>query len=56
METRINGKRVDDVIRKTNFDYSYKVEARGFSDGIWLLWKEILMVDVMVVSNQFIHY
>lgn len=56
LETRISGKKVDDIIRSTRFDYSFKVEAKGFSRGIWVLWKENLRVNVIAVSDQVVHY
>lgn len=31
LETRIGEKEADDVIRRTKFDYSFRVEAKGFS-------------------------
>ncbi|KAL4369616.1 hypothetical protein GQ457_05G027480 [Hibiscus cannabinus] len=55
METHISGKKADGIIRKHGFDHSFRVEATGFSGGIWLLWKGNLRVDVLAVSNQFIH-
>ncbi|KAB2004985.1 hypothetical protein ERO13_D11G222914v2 [Gossypium hirsutum] len=30
-EMRISGKKVDEVIRRTKFDCSFRVEAKGFS-------------------------
>ncbi|KAL4278708.1 hypothetical protein GQ457_03G007490 [Hibiscus cannabinus] len=29
--------------------------ARGFSRGIWILWKGSVKLDILVVSNQFVH-
>ena len=54
-EPRISGDEADNFIRRSGFDYSYRVEANGFSGGIWVLWKEGIMFDVLTVSNQFVH-
>lgn len=51
METRISGKKADEVIRRTTYDCSYRVEAKGFSGGIWMIWKEQMMIDVVKVST-----
>ena len=39
-ETRVSGETADRVIRKLGFPFSHRIEACGFSGGIWLLWKE----------------
>ncbi|GMJ06883.1 hypothetical protein HRI_004357500 [Hibiscus trionum] len=55
MEPRISGPKADDFIRRSGFTSSFRVEATGFSGGIWVLWKDIVQVDIIVVSDQFIH-
>ncbi|KAL4290816.1 hypothetical protein GQ457_14G003450 [Hibiscus cannabinus] len=55
MEPRISGRAVDIFIRKSGFEYSYRVEAHGFSGGIWLLWQCSVNVQILAVSNQYIH-
>ncbi|KAL4291239.1 hypothetical protein GQ457_14G000340 [Hibiscus cannabinus] len=55
MEPRISGTFADDFIRRPGYDFSYKIEATGFSGGIWILWRESVSVDVLVVTKQFIH-
>ncbi|KAL4324688.1 hypothetical protein GQ457_11G022210 [Hibiscus cannabinus] len=52
---RVSGLTADNFIRRARFDYSYPVEANGFSGGIWVMWKNIVNIDVVVVDNQFIH-
>ncbi|KAK9020048.1 hypothetical protein V6N11_054545 [Hibiscus sabdariffa] len=56
LETRISGNKTDSVVRKLGFPNSFRVEARGFSGGIWLLWKDSISLEIEVISNQFIHY
>ncbi|KAL4325308.1 hypothetical protein GQ457_11G022240 [Hibiscus cannabinus] len=55
MEPRVSGLTADNFIRRAGFDYSYRVEANGFSGGIWVMWKNIVNIDVVAVDNQFIH-
>ncbi|KAL4333154.1 hypothetical protein GQ457_07G014860 [Hibiscus cannabinus] len=54
-EPRISGSRASSVIRKLGFPKSFRVEAHGFSGGIWILWKEELVVQVLQISNQYVH-
>ncbi|KAL4326271.1 hypothetical protein GQ457_11G005490 [Hibiscus cannabinus] len=55
MEPRISGAKADNFIRRSGFAASYRVEADGFSGGIWVLWKDSVTMDILAVSNQFIH-
>ncbi|KAL4311843.1 hypothetical protein GQ457_01G028380 [Hibiscus cannabinus] len=55
MEPRISGVQVDDFIRASGFEFSYRVEASGFSGGIWLLWSASVTIDIVAISSQFIH-
>lgn len=44
------------MIRSWGFGHSYRVEAEGFSSGIWILWElDNLKVDVLTSDEQFIH-
>lgn len=55
LEPHISGIRADKVVKKLGFTYSHRVEAEGFSRGIWLLWTEDWNVDVLTNHRQFIH-
>lgn len=56
IEPRISGSKVDNVIAKMGFDNSYRVEAKGFYGGIWLLWKENkVKLDIISTLSQLIH-
>ena len=55
LEPRISGKKADDFIRKSGFDRSHRVEATGFSGGIWLLWRNFFDVEIAFNHSQFIH-
>ncbi|KAL4384625.1 hypothetical protein GQ457_15G012350 [Hibiscus cannabinus] len=54
-EPRISGRRADIFIRSSGFDRSFRVEANGFSGGIWVLWRDTVSLDILAVSNQFVH-
>ncbi|KAL4340431.1 hypothetical protein GQ457_08G021740 [Hibiscus cannabinus] len=54
-EPRISGQAADTFVRRSEFEHSYRVEARGFSGGIWIMWRGSVQVDVLAVSNQFVH-
>lgn len=56
LESQISGIKTDDFIKKSGFDKSYRVEANGFSRGIWLLWKDFFEVDIVLNHKQFIHF
>ena len=56
LEPRVSGIRADNFIRSSGFARSHRVEAVGFSRGIWLLWKEEFAVEVTVNHRQFIHF
>ena len=55
MEPRISGIKADEFIMKNGFDKSHRVEAVGFSGGIWLLWRNFIEVEVyLIIGNLFI--
>ncbi|KAI9080033.1 hypothetical protein K1719_037966 [Acacia pycnantha] len=56
LEPRISGRNADRVIKSWGFRHSVRMEAEGFSGGIWLLWElDDLIVDVKIMDEQFIH-
>ncbi|KAL4367294.1 hypothetical protein GQ457_05G012860 [Hibiscus cannabinus] len=55
MEPRISGREADRFIHRSGFEFSYRVEANGFSGGIWVLWRGTINVQVLAVSKQYIH-
>ena len=56
MEPRTSGAKADNFIKKSGFEYSHRVEAVGFSGGIWLLWRSSIEVEVSSNHRQFIHF
>lgn len=56
MEPRISAQQADNFIKCTGFDNSHRIEASGFSGGIWILWQNYFEVDVTVNYKQFVHF
>lgn len=54
-EPRISGSKADRIIRRIGLPYSHRVEAQGFSGGIWFLWSHEVHVDIIHSDWQFIH-
>lgn len=55
VEPRISGSQADKVIKKLGFQHSHRVEASGFSGGIWILWSAKVSIKILVNQVQFIH-
>ena len=54
-EPRISDRKADRVIRSLRFDGHAKVDAVGFSGGIWVLWKNSIgTVQVFEMGGQFL--
>ncbi|KAG8479287.1 hypothetical protein CXB51_029072 [Gossypium anomalum] len=54
LKPRISGAKADKIIAKLGFQYSHRVEAIGFSGGIWLGWKGSVCLEVLCNHPQFI--
>ncbi|KAJ4840913.1 hypothetical protein Tsubulata_001108 [Turnera subulata] len=56
VEPRISGRKANRVIARLGFNRTHRVEARGYSGGIWVLWKEeVVLIMVITSHDQFIH-
>lgn len=55
VETRCSGTQAYDICNILGFDYSVRVEALGYSGGIWILWKDTISIDIIKTHPQFIH-
>ncbi|XP_047943132.1 uncharacterized protein LOC125189963 [Salvia hispanica] len=53
--TSQSGETADRTIRKIGYQNAHRVEATGFSGGIWLLWNDFWKVDIISTTTQFIH-
>ena len=53
-ETRISGQRADEICWRIGFEGIHKVDAQGFSLGIWILWKpKSITLKVTETDSQF---
>ncbi|KAA3467146.1 reverse transcriptase [Gossypium australe] len=52
-ETRINRKRVDNVIAKLGFANSFQFEANGYAGGLWIFWNDNISMEVLIAHPQF---
>ncbi|KAK8672174.1 hypothetical protein V6N13_110547 [Hibiscus sabdariffa] len=56
MNTRsVSGFQADSIIASLGFPYSHRVEAQGFSGGIWIAWFDSITVDIILNHFQFVH-
>lgn len=56
LEPRISGLNADNVIQRIGLVEGARIEARGFSGGIWCLWKSNFMAaEVLSTSRYCIH-
>ncbi|GMI63330.1 hypothetical protein HRI_000002300 [Hibiscus trionum] len=56
VEPRISGHRAESVIAALGFPHSHRVEAAGFSGGIWVAWYDLVSVSIVITHFQFIHF
>ncbi|GMJ08906.1 hypothetical protein HRI_004559800 [Hibiscus trionum] len=53
-EPRVSGRLANHIISRFGFANSYRMEAHGFSGGLWLLWNDEVEVEILQIFNQFI--
>ncbi|KAG8503914.1 hypothetical protein CXB51_001863 [Gossypium anomalum] len=54
LETRVSGSKADNIIAKLEFSFSHRVEAIGFSGGIWIGWKNSVAIgDFNAILSSF---
>ncbi|KAL1175985.1 hypothetical protein V6Z11_A04G127600, partial [Gossypium hirsutum] len=54
LETRVSGSKADNIIAKLGLLNSHRVEAVGFSGGIWIGWKSSIHLEIIFNHPQFI--
>lgn len=54
LELRVSDDQADRICRKLNFDNWVRVEAVGFSGGIWVFWKDEYAVNIISTHPQFV--
>ncbi|XP_038687586.1 uncharacterized protein LOC119986972 [Tripterygium wilfordii] len=55
LETRVSGCHADQLCKQWCFDNWVRVEAAGFSGGIWVFWRDYYQVEVIKTHPQFLH-
>ncbi|KAI9112328.1 hypothetical protein K1719_016851 [Acacia pycnantha] len=56
LEPRISGPQASKIIKGWGFRNWVRMEANGFSGGLWIMWeREDLKVEVLEANEQFIH-
>ncbi|XP_019191705.1 PREDICTED: uncharacterized protein LOC109186233 [Ipomoea nil] len=53
LEPKVSGDQANAICAGFGFSEWVRVEAFGFSGGIWILWKETLLVNIMFTHPQF---
>jgi len=55
VEIKISGQQAEEVCAKIGFESQFRIEAQGFSGGIWLFWKsQLVQVQIIDSDNQFV--
>lgn len=55
METKVSGDQANDICKWMRFDDCLRVEAFGFSGGIWTFWINTMKVDIIIATHpQFV--
>lgn len=49
LETKISGSRANEVCKNLNFSNWVRIEAIGYSGGIWIFWKKDMDVSVCLM-------
>ncbi|KAA3458339.1 reverse transcriptase [Gossypium australe] len=53
LEPRVSGHKASSIIDKLGFDRSHRIESAGFSEGIWVRWKEYIPISIIHNHPQF---
>ncbi|KAL4363369.1 hypothetical protein GQ457_04G017710 [Hibiscus cannabinus] len=51
-----SGYKANSVILALGVPNSHRIEASGFSGGIWLCWKNTITTDILLNHFQFLHF
>lgn len=54
LEPKISGSKANEVCKQLGFEDWVRVEALGFSGGIWVLWRNTIKVKILKTHTQFI--
>lgn len=54
LEPRVSGDQADGICKRIGLENWVRVEAVGFSGGIWVFWSEELAVEILYTHPQFV--
>lgn len=54
LEPRVSGTHADDICKNIGYENWIRVEAVGFSGGIWIFWKKDTQLSVIASHPQFV--
>ncbi|XP_031124225.1 uncharacterized protein LOC116026939 [Ipomoea triloba] len=55
VETKVSGENANSICVKIGFEKWARVEAIGYSGGIWIMWSGTLQIDILNFHPQFVH-
>ncbi|KAK9137883.1 hypothetical protein Sjap_008477 [Stephania japonica] len=55
MEPHVSGIKADRLIPILGFSCSHRIEGEGFSGGIWVCWKEEILVTIICNNIYIVH-
>lgn len=50
IEPKVSGANADEICMKIGFENWIRVEAVGFSGGIWIFWKKEVILNVICTN------
>lgn len=54
LEPKVSGAQADRICKNIGYDYWIRVEAFGYSGGIWVFWQNNLHVDILATHPQLV--
>lgn len=54
LEPKVSGNQADRICKNIGYDHWVRVEAFGFSGGIWIFWRDNILVEIMATHPQFV--
>ncbi|XP_073045682.1 uncharacterized protein [Primulina eburnea] len=54
IEPRVSGYQADEICKKMGFENWLRVEATGFSGGIWVFWQDDMKLEIVHTHSQFV--
>lgn len=55
LEPKVSGSHANKICKDLDFDEWIRVEAVGFSGGIWILWKDTLSISILNTHPQYVN-